>query len=250
MSPMKSGTCRMAHQGDDMRIAVCDDEERFRSDIRGHIDKMFGSLDVIVDSFAGGKDLIARFREHPYDLVFLDIEMPGMDGITLAKELRTISDQVFIVFLTGHVEYALEGYEVNALRYLTKPVKEKKLREVLTYVSEKLSAKRQIMLKTEGEEVFVNVSDILYFEAQDQYVMVHTVDRDYLVRYNLSDYEKDLKKDGFVKPHRSYLVSLAKVRRIGKGEVLLEGDVSVPVSRGAAAGLKSMLYSYLEENAF
>ena len=61
---------------------------------------------------------------------------------------------------------------------------------------------------------------------------------------------KELKKDGFVKPHRSYLVSLAKVRRIGKSEVLLEGNVSVPVSRSAAAGLKNMLYSYLEENAF
>ena len=117
-----------------MRIAVCDDEERFRQDIRKHIDALYGSLDVVVDSFSGGKQLIDAFQIRPYDMVFLDIEMPEMDGITLAKKLRSISENIYIVFLTGHVEYALEGYEVNALRYLTKPVQESKLREVLRFV--------------------------------------------------------------------------------------------------------------------
>ena len=234
----------------EMRIAVCDDEERFRSDIQDHIDKLYGSLDVIVDSFSDGRDLIRRFEEKPYDAVFLDIEMPQMDGITLARKLREISDSVFIIFLTGHVEYALEGYEVNALRYLTKPVNKDKLKEVLKFISDRMSDRRQIRIKTDGEEFFIDVKDIIYLEAQNQYVMIYTADNSYLVRYNLSDYEKQLKKDGFFKVHRSYLVSLSKVKKLGKGEVFMEGDISVPVSRSAASELKDALYMYLENNAF
>ena len=232
-----------------MRIAVCDDEERFREDLKKHIDKLYNSLDVVVDSFSSGKQLIEAFSVRPYDLIFLDIEMPEMDGITLAKRLRSLSEKVYIVFLTGHVEYALEGYEVNALRYLTKPVQEDKLKEVLRYVSEKMSEKRQILVKADGEEHLIDVSDIIYFEAQNQYIMIYTVTREYLVRYNLSDYEKELKKDGFFKTHRSYLISLGKVKKLGKNEVIMDGDISVPVSRSSIQALKDALYSYVDNKA-
>ena len=232
-----------------MRIAVCDDEERFRQDIRKHIDALYGSLDVVVDSFSGGKQLIDAFQIRPYDMVFLDIEMPEMDGITLAKKLRSISENIYIVFLTGHVEYALEGYEVNALRYLTKPVNEEKLKEVLRYVSDKMTEKRHILVKTDGEENLVDVGDILYLEAQNQYIMIYTTDKNYLVRYNLSDYEKELKGDGFFKTHRSYLVSLGKIKKLAKNEVILDNDISVPVSRSSMQALKDALYAYVENSA-
>ena len=155
-----------------MRIAVCDDEEKFRTQARDLIDKLVGSMDVVVDAYSDGKRLLEAFDKKPYEVVFLDIEMPSMDGITLAKKLRERSGSVYIVFLTGHVEYALEGYEVNALRYLTKPVKEDKLREVLRFVMDRSTSKRQLMIKEDGEEKLINVSDIIYFEAQNQYVII------------------------------------------------------------------------------
>lgn len=232
-----------------MRIAVCDDEERFRSDIKKHIDKIYNSLDVVVDSFSGGKELIAAFEVRPYDLVFLDIEMPEMDGITLAKKLRSLSEKINIVFLTGHVEYALEGYEVNALRYLTKPVQEDKLKEVLRYVADKMTEKRQLLIKADGEEYLLDVSDILYLEAQNQYIMIYTSDAEYLVRYNLTDYENELKSDGFFRTHRGYLVSLGKVKKLGKNEVIMEGNASVPVSRSMMPKLKDALYAFIENSA-
>ena len=120
-----------------MRIAVCDDEERYRIDLKTHLDKLLINDDYDIDTFDDGNMLIKEFVSSPYDLVFLDIEMPVVDGITLAKKLRSVSENVFIVFLTGHIEYALEGYEVNALRYLTKPVDINKLKEVIRYVQEK-----------------------------------------------------------------------------------------------------------------
>ena len=199
-----------------MRIAVCDDEERFLDDIREHIYALYNSLDVVVDCFKGGKSLIKAFEKQGYDIAFLDIEMRGMNGLSLGEKLRELSRDLNIVFLTGHVEYALEGYEVNALRYLTKPVREDKLKEVLRYVSDRLTGGRRIKVRLDGEDTFIDVGDIIYLEAQNQYIMIYTRNGDFLVRYNISDYENELSKDGFFRTHRSYLVSLSKVKKIGK----------------------------------
>ena len=236
-----------------MRIAVCDDEEKFRTQAREMIDKLAGSIDVIVDAYEDGRKLLAAFDTNPYDVLFLDIEMPAMDGITLAKKLRERSDKIYIVFLTGHVEYALEGYEVNALRYLTKPVQEDKLREVLRFVMDQSTSKRQLMIKEDGEELLLNVADIIYMEAQNQYVMIYTVGGDHLIRYNIGDFEEHLKNDGFFRTHRGYLVSLARVKKLQKAEVLMDdgGDgVVVPVSRSNIKPLKEALYAYVENTAF
>ncbi len=236
-----------------MRIAVCDDEEKFRIDERNLIDKLAGSLDVVVDAFSDGNDLIAAFDKKPYDVLFLDIEMPAMDGITLAKKLRARSEDIYIVFLTGHVEYALQGYEVNAIRYLTKPVKEDKLREVLRFVMDKNVSKRQLMIREDGEELLLNISDIVYFEAQNQYVMIYSSGEEHLVRYNIGDFEEKLKNDGFFRIHRGYLVSLGKVKKLVKNEVIMDmsrSEVSLPVSRSNLKALKDALYTYVENTAF
>ncbi len=236
-----------------MRIAVCDDEEKFRDQAREMIDKLAGSLDVIVDAYSDGRKLLEAFDKNPYDVLFLDIEMPAMDGITLAKKLRERSDSIYIVFLTGHVEYALEGYEVNALRYLTKPVQEDKLREVLRFVMDNSTSKRQLMIREDGEELLLNVADIIYFEAQNQYIMIYTTEGEHLVRYNIGDFEEQLKNDGFFRIHRGYLISLAKVKKLVKSEVLMEtatGEISLPVSRSNVKSLKETLYAYVENTAF
>lgn len=233
-----------------MRIAICDDEDLFRFQIRDAIDKIYGSMDVIIDTFSDGRRLLEHFDANPYDVLFLDIEMPTMDGITLAKRLRDRSEDVFIVFLTSHVEYALEGYEVNALRYLTKPIKEEKLREVLSYVMKKNSGKRQLMIKSDGEELRINVADIVYFEAQNQHVMIHTLTDEHLVRANIGDFEEQLRNDGFFRIHRGYLISLLKVNKIVKNDVTMEGDIVLPISRSNVKALKEALYSIVEKEAF
>ncbi len=118
---------------------------------------------------------------------------------------------------------------------------------------DKSSSKRQLLIKVEGEETLINVSDIIYLEAQNQYVMIYTVSGEFLVRYNIGDFEEQLKNDGFFRVHRGYLISLARVKKMVKGDVLLDcsgGEVSVPVSRSNIKPLKEALYSYVESSAF
>lgn len=233
-----------------MRIAVCDDEELFRIEFKAVLDKVLINAEYDIDTFSGGSSLYEAFLKNPFDLVFLDIEMPGIDGITLAKRLRAISENVQIVFLTSHIEYALEGYEVNALRYLVKPVDINKLGEVLKYIQDKKNNSRQIMIKEDGEEIVIDISDIIYMESMDKNVRIVTSKNEYVTRYNISDYEEELKNSGFLRIHRGYLISLSKVKKIVKNDVVMDGDISLPVSRSNIKALKDALYAYVEGTAF
>jgi len=233
-----------------MRIAVCDDEELFRIEFKSVLDKVLINAEYDIDTFSGGSSLYEAFLKNPFDLVFLDIEMPGIDGITLAKRLRAVSENVQIVFLTSHIEYALEGYEVNALRYLVKPVDMNKLSEVLKYIQDKKNNSRQIMIKQEGEDIVIDISDIIYMESMDKNVRIVTSKSEYITRYNISDYEEELKNSGFFRIHRGYLISLSKVKKIVKNDVVMDGDISLPVSRSNIKTLKDALYAYVEGTAF
>ena len=233
-----------------MRIAVCDDEELFRIEFKSVLYKVLINAEYDIDTFSGGSSLYEAFLKNPFDLVFLDIEMPGIDGITLAKRLRAVSENVQIVFLTSHIEYALEGYEVNALRYLVKPVDMNKLSEVLKYIQDKKNNSRQIMIKHEGEDIVIDISDIIYMESMDKNVRIVTSKSEYITRYNISDYEEELKNSGFLRIHRGYLISLSKVKKIVKNDVVMDGDISLPVSRSNIKTLKDALYAYVEGTAF
>ena len=233
-----------------MRIAVCDDEELFRIEFKSVLDKVLINAEYDIDTFSGGSSLYEAFLKNPFDLVFRDIEMPGIDGITLAKRLRAVSENVPIVFLTSHIEYALEGYEVNALRYLVKPVDMNKLSEVLKYIQDKKNNSRQIMIKQEGEDIVIDISDIIYMESMDKNVRIVTSKSEYITRYNISDYEEELKNSGFLRIHRGYLISLSKVKKIVKNDVVMDGDISLPVSRSNIKTLKDALYAYVEGTAF
>ena len=236
-----------------MRIAVCDDEERYRIELKTILNKLLINADCEVDTFSDGNFLVPAFRESPYDLLFLDIEMPEIDGITLAKKLRSLSEKVYIVFLTSHIEYALEGYEVNALRYLTKPVSIDKLKEVLSYVRQRETASRQIIIKEDGEKIVIDINDVVYMEAMNQNVRIVTGSSEHVIRYNISDFEEQLKNDGFYRIHRGYLISLSKVKKLAKSDVIMElgkDEVLLPVSRSNLKPLKEALYSYVEGTAF
>ena len=233
-----------------MRIAICDDEERYRVELKTILDKILINTEYDIDTFDNGNRLTESFAAQAYDLVFLDIEMPAVDGITLAKRLRSVSEKVFIVFLTGHVEYAIEGYEVNALRYLTKPVDVEKLKEVIRYVQERQGSSRQIIIKEDGEEYLIDINDIIYMESENQNVRIITSKGEHSIRYNIGDFEDQLRNDGFFRIHRGYLISLSKVKKLSKNDVIMDGDIILPVSRSNVKPLKEALYAYVEGTAF
>lgn len=232
-----------------MRIAICDDEAHCRKQTETAVRQCLRGMDYGIVQFEEGSAFLQSFQKHPCDLVFLDIEMPQMDGITVAKKLRQMSKDVPIIFLTSHIEYALVGYEVNALRYLTKPMDPEKLREVLLCVLERARQQRILWIKTDMGEEKLLIKDILYMEAQNQNIQICTVNKKYSVRYNLGDYEEELAQDGFFRIHRGFLVSLGHIKNIGKNEVTLDDFTVLPVSRSKEKALKDALFQYVRKEA-
>ena len=233
-----------------MRIAICDDQAVCLEQTSSAIRKCVSIAEARIDLYKDGLSFLSEFKSHPYDLVFLDIEMPAIDGITLAKKLRGLSADVPIIFLTSHIEYALEGYEVNALRYLTKPVDPNKLRDVLSVVMERIRKARTLWIKTDMGEQKLLIKDILFLEAQNQNILINTAKETFCVRYNLSDYEQELAEDGFFRIHRGYLVSLSHVRSVGKAEVTLDDNTVLPVSRTKVRSIKEALVRQIRKEAF
>lgn len=233
-----------------MRIAVCDDEKRFTGEFRRIAENICNRLDYDVYEFWTAKDLIESFKFKAFDIVFLDIEMPETDGLELSRQLRKISSEVYIVFLTSHVEYAIKGYEVNALRYLLKPINGEALKEIIDYVSSKIYDGKALWVRSEEREVKVKLDDILYIEALNQYVMIRTFGEEIRVRGMISDYEEKLINEDFFRIHRSYIVPLGKIVKTGCAEVILEGNVIIPLSRGKKKELNVKMLDYMRRKAF
>ena len=185
-----------------------------------------------VQTFHSAEAFLFKYEEDKaFDILLLDIEMEEMDGVTLARKVRSGNQQVQIVFITGYTDYIADGYEVEALHYLLKPIKEEKLFEVLERAVEKLARnERTLLLDTADGIVRVPLYEIHWIEVQRNYVTVHAAE-DYTVKKSLSEVEAEL-DEGFIRTGRSFIVNLKQVRRIGKTEVVLADGTLVPLSRG------------------
>lgn len=244
-----------------MRIAVCEDEEIFRRQIVKEIEDYYHSLDVVVDSFSCGEELVDKYRKGKeaglvpqYDILFLDIEMKQLDGFNTAKAIRAYGGKEILVYLTSHTELAMEGYEVEAFRFLAKPVKREKLWEALEEIKKRLKKEKNIILHTKEEDICVEVSSILYVEAMKNDVYYYILEhknteclRTYKVRERIANVEKELQGEGFFRCHRSYLVQLAAVKSYNLLELTLSGDVQIPISRGKQEAFREALMNSVIE---
>ncbi len=217
-------------------IAVCDDEAEQRTYLVQLIREWFSQHPFMcadVREFPSAEAFLFEYDANmDWQLLVLDIEMKQMNGMLLAKKIRSQGNNVPIVFVTGYDDYMEEGYDVEALHYLMKPISEEKFKRVLERALLTKAEPRHIFETVEGEVLLSN-SSIWYAEADGHYCILYTKDRSYELRCSISALEKRLEGAGFAKPHRSYLVNLLHVMSIGKGEVILDDERSIPLSRNA-----------------
>lgn len=235
-----------------MRIAVCDDEKIFRDEIIDALYQFFGKLELDCDGYEDGSNLITAHESGAlFDAVFLDIEMPEMDGMETALKLRKDGFTAPIVFLTSHTEMAMDGYEVAAFRFLAKPIKQDKLRKAFSDLKEELQEKNRLLIRYEGEDIILNPDDILYIEAMNNSVSIVLEEEQYMIRRKLSDIEEELNllSDNFIKIHRGYIVNLSHVKKHRGNEVYMTTDVMLPLSRGMVNTFKERLFQYVRNSA-
>lgn len=221
------------------KIAICDDLESDRDYLKDLLNKWANDYSHLlnVDTFSSAESFLFHYEEaKDYDILLLDIEMGLMDGVSMAKKIRQDNDTVQIIFITGYSDYIAEGYEVNALHYLMKPVKEEKLFSVLERAIEKIS-KNDVVLNMDSANGMVRIPiyQIRFVEVFGNYVTIHA-DDDVVVKMTLNEAEK-LLDERFYRVGRSVIVNLNEVSRVTKTEIKLLDGTSIHLPRGAYDGV-------------
>jgi DNA-binding LytR/AlgR family response regulator len=191
-------------------------------------------------------DALRLLRSDPVDVVLLDIAMPGLSGLELAQVLRQFRQPPAVVFVTAHANHAVEAFDLHAVDYLLKPIREERLYEALERVREVPTngADEQVPVELGGVTRFVRRSEVRYATAQGDYVRLHTADGSPLVRMPLGTLEQRWADAHFVRIHRSILVSLAHVDEVrlgGAHPTVVVGGTELPVSRRHLPDVRGLL---------
>ncbi len=238
-----------------MHIAICDDEALYREAVGQMICRWIstsGNSDTLLSLFSSSEELLEQFnRSHTIDLLFLDIKVPGeLDGINLAKEIRKINSNVQIVFITNYDEFVYEGYTVNALRYLRKPILEEDVFFCCSYVYNRTSLQKHecILLQSGNKRLTIKYAEILYAEIKSHSLYVFTTRESTPIKLslNLSDFEERLPSKLFALCHRSYIVNLSRIRLLTRTRLVLTDGTSLPVSRTYSEKLNKKFDTYFQ----
>lgn len=230
-----------------LRIAVCEDEKTQMDYLCRKLEKFEEENEVRLDIdcyFNAEQLLFEKEDKAQYDIFILDIQLKKMNGMELAKKLRSVDKEAYIVFLTGLREYALEGYEVGAVRYLLKPLKEENLFAALREICEQETGRRTTYLILENAGKKILCRDILYVEADGHYLSFVQEKKTNQCKASLNSMAKELEEKGFALLRRGLYVNLYHVERIGRQECTLDDGSSLPVSRGCYQNLNQSFIRY------
>lgn len=231
-----------------MKIAICDDEQVQLDLLYEYCNEW--SVETrepcFIDIFKSAEEFLFKYEDiKDYTVLLLDIQMKDVSGMDLAKKLREIGEYMSIVFITGDKSYVFQGYEVQALDYIMKPITKEKLFKVLNKVKE-ISKKEEdfIFIQCEGIVHKIRQLDICSLESIGHDSIIHMGHKEILCKRGISALEKELRGGYFYRCHRSYLVNISKIDSISKKEVILEGNISIPIARGKWEGLNKAYLDY------
>jgi DNA-binding LytR/AlgR family response regulator len=217
-----------------INIVICDDEQAEVVYLTSLVRKWAVARDIPVrlSDYESSESFLFAYEDNKaVDILLLDIQMKKINGIELAHRIRRDNETVQIVFITGYPDFIAEGYDVSALHYLIKSVKEDKLFEVLDKaVSHLKKSPRIITFPKTGGDIKIKADDIIYAEVLSHTVSLYLVNGKEDFQLRISDME-DLLGDRFFRCHRSYIVSMKYVKRITKTAMILDDGREIPLSR-------------------
>lgn len=235
------------------RIAICDDEISQIKNISDYLTRFSIKTDTEfqIERFTSSNDLLKKYynEKSPFDILFLDMEMPGRNGIETAEEIRRIPDRnVLIAFITSYPEYMQDSFDVQASQYFTKPVSyelfEQKLEKMLDYING-LETNITVLSQKSGETILY-LDDIICIEAnKNSNLTITTQNEEIVIKGKINNYEKELANKYFISIHRSCLANMKYIRKFNADSLEFSTGKIVPVSRRKLSEIKEAFSKYM-----
>jgi len=229
-------------------VALCEDEKIFTETLEKICRDIFENLkaEYRISTYSSGEDFLKSFSgEHKrYDLVLLDVVMGGISGIELARIIRETDQEAVLIFITSHREYVFEGYDVNALHYLLKPVDVARLEHLVIKAYNDRFQNAFFIFKSGTLNQKIAVKDIFSLETRGRKVSIRLADRILQYSGKLAELLEELPKDAFVRCHQSYAVNIGNVRELTRFAAITSDGKKVPISR---AYMKTVQKAFLED---
>lgn len=235
-----------------IRIAICDDERHFVNQIKGillnHNDRIDETIHI--EEFYDGIMLLDKY-DCSFDIIFLDIKMPYMDGVQVAEKIRLRDKNVTIIFLTSLIGRAVDGYKVKASNFLIKPVDKKKLLDEIDRWIEDNRIKKQecLLIENVNGQFKIPISDLRYIETYNRNLLLHTENQSIVCYKKLKELRSQLEKYGFAQSHKGFLINLDYVNNISGNEVVLVTKEVLPISRQMKKEFMQQLAKYIGERS-
>ena len=236
-------------QNNTISCLIVDDESIARDIIETHLNKIPNIK--LVAKCSSAIEAFSQIRNHTIDLVFLDINMPEISGISFAK---SINKNIKIIFTTAYRDYAVEGFELQAVDYLLKPISfDRLLKAVNNYFDINSETKINpiqkninndfMFVRSDRRMIKIDFSAIIYIESYSDYIKIHLTSETITTRENISDIQAKLPKAQFIRIHRSYIISMAKISSFTNEEISINNN-SLPISRSYKKEVLHILEKY------
>jgi len=231
------------------KVAVCDDNDQ-------ELNNLYHMISSILDEKAAVYE-ISRFmsgevaanaiinQNRNYDILFLDILMDELNGIMTARKIREEDEDISIVFITGSPNFVFEGYDVQALNYILKPVDKKKLSEILIYDCSKRNQKNYMDVKLKNSVVRILFDETIYLESKGRRVRIITTDKEYETYGTLTQFNEILPSEQFISCHKSFVVNLNYVSQISRTYFTTACNKIIPISKARYPDSKKAFINFI-----
>ncbi len=236
-----------------IKVAICEDSELDRDILKKIIGFLLTDrgLEYEIVSYDNGREFVLDYKNHPMDIIFLDILMDDIDGIETGKLIRKMDDNVEIVYCTSSKDFAIAAYDVHAMAYLLKPYETSRIQTVVDYYLHKHPQNNRnfIEVKSKRRPIIIPYKDIIHMESDNKVVYIYTITRGSVKVYNKLDaFENELSDSRFLRCHQSYLVNMQYIIRIEDSDFIMSDDHMIPIRKSGRKLIVKKYEDYLKKS--
>ena len=227
-----------------MQIFICDDEPQVLSNIAKKVTTLLPEGEVQI--FSNGGELLTCLSKNSCDILLLDIDMPEMTGLQVARELSLLKKKPLLIFVTSHDELVYDSFQYHPFAFLRKSRFDEEIEKTLQDCLREIGDKEQhFCFRSEGSDVCLLLSEILYFEAEGNYLRVVTEKEMYRFRSTLTAIENTLQEGGFIRIHKGFFVNQTAVKLVNSEEVTLQNDSKLPIGKSYSKAVRERILRYM-----